>query len=58
VRERRAEAAVEKAERKARGSLGLPVRGFDASPFEKRVNPNRTDGQGGYFVPPLWLIDQ
>lgn len=26
--------------------------------FEKRVNPNRTDGQGGYFVPPLWLIDQ
>ncbi len=28
------------------------------SPFEKRVNPNRTDGQGGYFVPPVWLIDQ
>ncbi|MFJ8437669.1 phage major capsid protein [Kitasatospora griseola] len=27
------------------------------STFEKRVNPNRTDGQGGYFVPPLWLID-
>lgn len=26
--------------------------------FEKRVNPNRTDGQGGYFVPPLWLIDE
>lgn len=25
---------------------------------ETRVNPNRTDGQGGYFVPPLWLIDQ
>ncbi len=25
---------------------------------EQRVNPNRTDGQGGYFVPPLWLIDQ
>jgi HK97 family phage major capsid protein len=25
--------------------------------FEKRVNPNRTDGQGGNFVPPLWLID-
>ncbi|MCW6010323.1 phage major capsid protein [Micromonospora sp. CPCC 205371] len=25
---------------------------------EKRVNPNRTDGQGGYFVPPLWLVDQ
>jgi HK97 family phage major capsid protein len=28
------------------------------SAFEKRVNPNRTDGQGGYFVPPLWLVDQ
>jgi HK97 family phage major capsid protein len=26
--------------------------------FETRVNPNRTDGQGGYFVPPLWLVDQ
>jgi HK97 family phage major capsid protein len=26
--------------------------------FEQRVNPNRTDGQGGYFVPPLWLIDE
>jgi hypothetical protein len=26
--------------------------------FEKRVNPNRTDGQGGNFVPPLWLIDE
>lgn len=27
-------------------------------PTEQRVNPNRTDGQGGYFVPPLWLVDQ
>lgn len=27
-------------------------------PIEQRVNPNRTDGQGGYFVPPAWLIDQ
>lgn len=26
--------------------------------FEKRVNPNRTDGQGGYAVPPLWLVDE
>jgi HK97 family phage major capsid protein len=25
---------------------------------ETRVNPNRTDGQGGYFVPPIWLIDE
>jgi HK97 family phage major capsid protein len=29
-----------------------------AAAFESRVNPNRTDGQGGYFVPPLWLIDE
>jgi len=29
-----------------------------AAAFETRVNPNRTDGQGGYFVPPLWLIDE
>jgi HK97 family phage major capsid protein len=28
------------------------------TPFETRVNPNRTDGQGGFFVPPIWLIDQ
>jgi HK97 family phage major capsid protein len=26
--------------------------------FEKRANPNRTDGEGGYFVPPLWLVDE
>lgn len=26
--------------------------------MEQRVNPNRTDGQGGYFVPPLWLVDE
>lgn len=43
----------------------------EESPFEKRgnvrngiddpetrTNPNRTDGTGGYFVPPIWLIDQ
>jgi HK97 family phage major capsid protein len=28
------------------------------NPFEKRTNPNRTDGTGGYFVPPLWLVDE
>lgn len=28
-----------------------------ASGFERRVSPNRTDGQGGYFVPPLWMVD-
>lgn len=30
----------------------------EGSVFERRVNPNRTDGQGGYFVPPLWLVDE
>lgn len=30
----------------------------EGSIFESRVNPNRTDGQGGYFVPPLWMVDQ
>ncbi|MGW1892140.1 phage major capsid protein [Streptomyces sp. NPDC002004] len=35
------------------------LRGIDrGSVFEKRTNPNRTDGQGGYFVPPLWLVDE
>lgn len=29
-----------------------------AAGAETRVNPNRTDGQGGYFVPPLWLVDE
>ncbi|GAB3766385.1 HK97 family phage major capsid protein [Nocardioides ginsengisegetis] len=29
-----------------------------AGSLEQRVNPNRTDGQGGNFVPPLWLIDE
>ena len=32
-------------------------RGADTNP-ELRVNPNRVDGQGGYFVPPLWLVDE
>ena len=32
--------------RNAPSSLGL----------EYRVNPNRTQGQGGYFAPPLWII--
>ncbi len=25
--------------------------------YERRVNPNTTDGTGGEFVPPLWLVD-
>jgi HK97 family phage major capsid protein len=28
------------------------------SGVEYRVNPNRTDGQGGYMVPPLWQMSE
>jgi len=46
-----------------RAATDLP-REFRAGPqkraagSETRVNPNRTDGQGGYFVPPLWIMDE
>lgn len=43
-----------RAERARRGLQAID----DRSMFEQRVNPNRTDGQGGYFVPPVWLIDE
>lgn len=59
ARERRAQTQIDRAEREFTGSVvGMRRRGLDESPFERRVNPNRTDGQGGYFVPPLWLVDQ
>jgi HK97 family phage major capsid protein len=59
AREARALAQVDQAEREFTGSfIGGKTRGLSSNPFEKRVNPNRTDGQGGYFVPPLWLIDE
>ncbi|MEE4546771.1 phage major capsid protein [Streptomyces sp. V4-01] len=54
-RERARQAAAER----DRDKLDRDVRsGGRGTMFEKRVNPNRTDGQGGYFVPPLWLIDE
>lgn len=57
-KQRRANAQIEKAEVEFRGSFyGGARRGLNSSPFERRVNPNRTDGQGGYFVPPMWLPD-
>lgn len=59
ARERRAQEQVDRAEIETRGSIiGMTQRGLDGSPFERRTNPNRTDGQGGYFVPPIWLIDE
>lgn len=58
-RSRRAQEQIDRAEREFTGSLrGVTARGLDVSPFEQRTNPNRTDGQGGYFVPPLWSIDE
>lgn len=54
AREKRRE---ERARQELRTLDGLSARQRE-SVFEKRVNPNRTDGQGGYFVPPLWLIDE
>jgi len=54
ARERRRDEA---AQRELRSVPGVSERQRE-SVFEKRVNPNRTDGQGGYFVPPLWLIDE
>jgi HK97 family phage major capsid protein len=44
---------VELARRGAR--LG---RDFDQLGLETRVNPNVVQGTGGYFAPPLWLIEQ
>lgn len=57
-RERRAAAEMEVAERSFTGSFiqGVTQRGLQENPFmESRVNPNRLDGQGGFFVPPLWV---
>jgi HK97 family phage major capsid protein len=58
ARARRAASEVEGAENEFRRSVGHNRRAENFSPFEQRTNPNRTDGQGGYFVPPLWLVDQ
>lgn len=44
---------VEYAARERRAHRGLVDLGL-----EFRVNPNLTQGTGGYFAPPLWLIDQ
>jgi HK97 family phage major capsid protein len=54
AREKRRE---EKARAELRGISDLPE-AYRESVFERRTNPNRTDGEGGYFVPPLWLIDE
>jgi len=59
--ERRAAKAYEDAfasDRRDRRALAQMER-MGVSPFEReRRFISRTDGQGGYFVPPLWLIDE
>jgi len=58
-RDARAQEQIERAERDFTGSfVGGMRRGLAESPFERRVTPNRTDGQGGFFVPPTWWVDQ
>ena len=44
-------------EQRVAGSMSDPFRRYDDSPFgaEYRITPNRTDGYGGYFVPPQWV---
>lgn len=54
AREKRRE---EKARQELRGISDLPSQ-YHESVFERRVAPNRTDGNGGYFVPPLWIVDE
>jgi HK97 family phage major capsid protein len=57
-----AELRVELPKREARIRAELERRSTDLdgplTGLEYRTNPSRTDGQGGYFAPPLWLIDQ
>lgn len=52
------EARREARRREHEGRLHMLDRANGFEPQYTRTNPNRTDGQGGYFVPPLWLIDE
>lgn len=68
--EARAKSRFEEAEHRSESRRRLrdmdDVRPLSYDPFqrgqraemEQRVTPNRTDGQGGYFVPPLWLPEE
>jgi len=58
-----AEQQVDEAEMQFRssfptGMLKADLRGaLEDNPFERRANPSRVAGQGGEFVPPLWLVE-
>jgi hypothetical protein len=56
-RKRVADRQIERAEKETQARLGVQYRGLDVSPFEKRA-PSREPGQGGFGVPPLWLISE
>jgi hypothetical protein len=69
-----AERRVEDAESATRSRLGFRDERFEVSPFERQAHlrslapeggdttefraPSRIVGQGGYAIPPLWLIDE
>jgi HK97 family phage major capsid protein len=57
AREARRDEIVREGNSKEMRRAGVKRRDVETM-FEKRVNPNRTDGQGGNFVPPLWLVDE
>lgn len=40
------------------GDISQAFKPGSSGSVEQLANPNRTDGQGGYFVPPIWLIDE
>ena len=44
--------------RSDRGARERLERHANEMAVELRTTPNRTDGQGGEFVPPLWLVNQ
>lgn len=54
----RRKAAERRAEKRAYETFGEEAYAkAGKNPFERRFI-SRTDGQGGYFVPPLWLVDE
>jgi HK97 family phage major capsid protein len=60
----RARKQLDEAEGRALSSIGDPFSQNSQkfrdiyNPFEQRVEPNAQPGAGGYFIPPLWLVDQ
>jgi HK97 family phage major capsid protein len=52
---------LERRQRKADAELRAamePGGPLEGAVFEERANPDRTQGQGGWFSPPIWLVDR